>query len=439
MGDVMRICKDSAELSSQNLARAYCRKWLMICLAFVIGLTTVPSSNSIASEPPMIILVGGMKTTLPDAEHDFPDAVLKIGRLIAASPDIQKLNPNVKIYPVGFPTDLTELDGADVVVLYGGLQRNAAGSFNPLQEPAIEEAMNKLMDRGAGLVALHQSFTVPADKNHDSLSSWLGGVRISMLDYTTETAPITLGNKEHPILNGLSDFELLDEFYPSIEFAKDANYIPLLNANIHVQHRGRDSVFEEPASERVVAWAHERKDGGRAFAFSGGHNLRFLDQPQVRRMVLNAIVWATKNGVPQSGVTTSIPTYPKSKTAAASVAQEQRVILKAGEVETLPQTWGELQWFASRPIGNSTTMTVGRAIVTAGKSNPPHWHPNCDEILYVAQGHIMHRVGDKEYEMRAGDTVVIPEGTVHNARNIGTEDAILMVSFNSADRVAIGE
>jgi len=31
----------------------------------------------------------------------------------------------------------------------------------------------------------------------------------------------------------------------------------------------------------------------------------------------------------------------------------------------------------------------------------------------------MHRVGDKEYEMQAGDTVTIPEGTLHNARNIG--------------------
>jgi quercetin dioxygenase-like cupin family protein len=51
----------------------------------------------------------------------------------------------------------------------------------------------------------------------------------------------------------------------------------------------------------------------------------------------------------------------------------------------------------------------------------------------------MHRVGDKEYEMKAGDTVVIPEGILHNARNIGTEDAVLAVSFNSADRVAIGE
>jgi quercetin dioxygenase-like cupin family protein len=84
-------------------------------------------------------------------------------------------------------------------------------------------------------------------------------------------------------------------------------------------------------------------------------------------------------------------------------------------------------------------MTVGQATISPGKFNPPHWHPNCDEILHVVSGHIMHRVGDKEYEMHAGDTVVIPQGTIHNARNIGNKDAVLMVSFNSADRVAIGE
>ena len=40
--------------------------------------------------------------------------------------------------------------------------------------------------------------------------------------------------------------------------------------------------------------------------------------------------------------------------------------------------------------------------------------------------------------MRAGDVVSIPTGVVHNARNIGTEDAILAISFSSADRLAVG-
>ena len=51
----------------------------------------------------------------------------------------------------------------------------------------------------------------------------------------------------------------------------------------------------------------------------------------------------------------------------------------------------------------------------------------------------MNRVGDREYEMRAGDTVTIPEGTWHNARNIGPEDAVLSISYNSADRISMGE
>ncbi|ODU21246.1 MAG: hypothetical protein ABS87_07365 [Sphingomonas sp. SCN 67-18] len=116
-----------------------------------------------------------------------------------------------------------------------------------------------------------------------------------------------------------------------------------------------------------------------------------------------------------------------------------RVVLRANEVKPEPQSWGMLKWFASRALGNSTKMTTGEATVAVGKANPVHWHPNTDEVLHVVSGHIMHRVGDQEYEMRAGDTVVIPEGTRHNARNIGTEDAVLAISFNSADRYTIGE
>jgi mannose-6-phosphate isomerase-like protein (cupin superfamily) len=84
-------------------------------------------------------------------------------------------------------------------------------------------------------------------------------------------------------------------------------------------------------------------------------------------------------------------------------------------------------------------MTVGMATINPGKENPVHMHPNCDEILHVLQGQIMNRVGDKEYEMRAGDTVTVPEGTPHNARNIGKDDAVLSISYNTPDRIAIGE
>jgi oxalate decarboxylase/phosphoglucose isomerase-like protein (cupin superfamily) len=42
-------------------------------------------------------------------------------------------------------------------------------------------------------------------------------------------------------------------------------------------------------------------------------------------------------------------------------------------------------------------------------------------------------------EMAAGDTISIPSGRIHNARNIGTGEAELMISFSSADRQVVGE
>jgi quercetin dioxygenase-like cupin family protein/type 1 glutamine amidotransferase len=388
-----------------------------------IGITPVVAQPAAA---PTIVIVGDMKTGMPDAEHDFPDGALKLERLIKASPDFEKVKPVLKVFPVGFPKDLAEIADASVVVLYMGTHRTEAGSNHPIQAPAVKAAMAKLMDRGVGLVALHQSFTVPAADSG-----------VPCTDYTVETAPVAVTAKSHPIARGLTAFNYLDEFYPTVDFGRGAKVTPVLTARVHVQHRKSDAVFEEPAKDRVIAWTNERANGGRAFAFSGGHYLASFDQPQVRTMVLNAILWAAKAEVPAAGVTTTIPALPRPGQPLPVVPH--RVVLPGADNPPMPQPWGKLEWFASRALGNSTTMTVGRATIPAGQANPAHWHPNCDEVLFVQQGHIMHRVGDKEYEMRAGDTVVIPEGTVHNARNIGKEDAILMVSFNSADRVSLGE
>jgi quercetin dioxygenase-like cupin family protein/type 1 glutamine amidotransferase len=386
---------------------------------------------------PVIALIGGASSGMVDGQHDYADGVLKLERLIKASPDFAKAT--TKVFPVGFPDDLGELDDASVIVFYFGSVRTESGSMNPAEAPAVRDALGKLVANGTGIVAIHQSFTVAQGSKDSPLQHWLGGVRIAVTDYTVETAPIALPNASHPIANGVGEFNYLDEFYPTIEVSESASITPILQGRVHIQAKRSGPVFEEPPTNRTVAWAYEQENGSRAFAYSGGHYLASFDQAQVRTILLNSILWAAHADVPEKGVSTSVPTITATGRLSAPEFETQRVVLPAGEVEVLPQPWGELRWFASRPLGNSATMTVGRAVVSPGKANPPHWHPNCDEILYVASGHIMHRVGDKEYEMRAGDTVVIPEGTVHNARNIGTEDAVLIVSFNSADRVAIGE
>jgi len=118
------------------------------------------------------------------------------------------------------------------------------------------------------------------------------------------------------------------------------------------------------------------------------------------------------------------------------------------EIQTLPQKlseslqfdWGALTWFASRPLGNSEDMTVGRCILKVGEGNPRHYHPNCSEILVVMKGRIIHTgPNGEDVEMNEGDTVTIPANIWHCAKNIGDCEAHLFIAFSSADRRTIGE
>jgi len=103
--------------------------------------------------------------------------------------------------------------------------------------------------------------------------------------------------------------------------------------------------------------------------------------------------------VPPTGATSTVPAiFPPlvEGTGPLPIPQREATLRIAAQAQRETQPWGELQWFASRALGNSTTMTVGRAIIRPGQANPVHRHPNCDEILLVRSGHIMHKIGDRK-------------------------------------------
>jgi quercetin dioxygenase-like cupin family protein len=115
-------------------------------------------------------------------------------------------------------------------------------------------------------------------------------------------------------------------------------------------------------------------------------------------------------------------------------------VLRAGQAEVIETDWGRLTWLASGKLGNSGSMTVGQCLIRPGQANPRHSHPNCEEVLYVLAGRIAHTVdGGREAELSAGEVVSVPPNAIHNARNIGTEDAVLAISFSSSDRQTKGE
>jgi quercetin dioxygenase-like cupin family protein len=100
----------------------------------------------------------------------------------------------------------------------------------------------------------------------------------------------------------------------------------------------------------------------------------------------------------------------------------------------ITEPWGSLCWTANHSLAALAGLTLGRVTLSPGHCNPRHSHPNCDEVLYVLSGTLEHSVRDAVFVLRAGDTLVIPAGVPHQARNIGAEIADTIVAYSSGQR-----
>lgn len=251
--------------------------------------------------PGRVVLVGGPAIEAA-GRHAYPQGIARLQALIEASPDARSAGLVVEAHPDGWPSDPAAFDGASTVVWYfDGLGRH------PLLDPERRARFEALMKRGVGLVVLHQASTTPADDDL-GLRQWLGMHRAGMADRTTETAGLRPAPAAHPVTRGVQPFTYRDEFYPTFHPLPGRPAVtPILQATLHVQYRDGAPVREHRPEDTTVAWAFERRDGGRAFGFSGAHYLASLDEPMVRTLLLNAILWSAGLDVPAAGVRSGLP------------------------------------------------------------------------------------------------------------------------------------
>jgi mannose-6-phosphate isomerase-like protein (cupin superfamily) len=366
------------------------------------------------AEPNRIVLIGGRKSEGP-GRHDYPNAIPLFAAQIKASPAFAGME--VLAFSAGWPEDPAAFHGAATVVMYfdGVMQQPP-----PLSDPARIAQVQELVDQGVGLVCLHQASTVPPGDATIPMTLWLGARRDGMFDRVEEKEPVSLkpASPDHPVAAGLRAFSYRDEFYPTLVWHPERERVtPILTAAIPLSNP-RDC---------TVAWAFERANGGRSFGFTGGHFLAAFTEPDISRMLLNAVAWTARRPVSPGGV------------AATALVVARSVVTRSAEAVRLPQPWGELIWYTSAAQKNSQSMTTGLATIRPGHSNPRHLHPNCDEVLRVLSGTIRHTMNEVSVELAAGDTVSIPAGTLHNATNIGPDDAVLAISFSSSNRQVVGE
>lgn len=115
-------------------------------------------------------------------------------------------------------------------------------------------------------------------------------------------------------------------------------------------------------------------------------------------------------------------------------------VMRTTEVPSENYAWGALHWLTSAATNGARELTLGHTTVAPGGRNPLHRHPNCEEVLYVLAGEIEHFVeGTPRLRMKAGEAILIPRNLKHQAINVGTTQAELLVAFSSANRETVIE
>jgi mannose-6-phosphate isomerase-like protein (cupin superfamily) len=117
---------------------------------------------------------------------------------------------------------------------------------------------------------------------------------------------------------------------------------------------------------------------------------------------------------------------------------------KVTDAKQLPveqNAWGTIKWVCNEKLMPGAAQTVGLATTLPGKQNPVHYHPNCEEVLYVISGQGWHSYDGRTIPLKAGMTIRIPPKVKHNLVNTGTEPLRTLISFSSGDRktVFLGE
>jgi mannose-6-phosphate isomerase-like protein (cupin superfamily) len=64
-------------------------------------------------------------------------------------------------------------------------------------------------------------------------------------------------------------------------------------------------------------------------------------------------------------------------------------------------------------------QSLAEARVPVGLATTAHYHPQTEEIYYILEGLGRMQIGDQARDVRPGDAIAIPPGTMHQITNIG--------------------
>lgn len=249
------------------------RRVVLFCLA---------ASSLFAAPPVKIVLVAGTQSHGP-GDHEYKAGCILLAKFLTQNGIADPL-----VVTGGWPENDSVFDGASAVVLYmdGGAQHSI------LKGDRLD-TIAKLMRKGVGLACLHYTVEVPKEAAGPQFIEWIGGYYERTYSQNPfNEADLVQASPSHPISRGWKSFHLKDEWYYRIRFQPgDRRVTPILTSMLPMDASNRE----------VLAWATERKDGGRGFGFTGLHTHKNWSVPDFRQLLVNAVLWSAKVDIPEGG------------------------------------------------------------------------------------------------------------------------------------------
>jgi type 1 glutamine amidotransferase len=281
------------------------------------GLTTLPARAAEDPKRRILILVG--PTSHPPGTHEVAAGGRLMKFALEKAENVKGLTAEVI---TDWPADAKTLADVKCVTFIGDM-------FPPAVMKDGERVMTDLTAmtaKGCGIVCVHYATGLEAkhvkeDGDHPLLY-WTGGYFATRCNHhksvakVFQAATIEPGKGEHPVLRGWNKFTVHDEPYINNWFGKDG---PAKNVTV----LATSMLPPEKPTAETVAWAADRKDGGRGVGVVMPHFYRNWKQDDMRTLILNGIVWAAGAEVPKEGVKVTLPDLAEFKPAAVEPVKKK--------------------------------------------------------------------------------------------------------------------
>jgi len=241
-----------------------------------------------------IVLLAGPVSNKP-GQHEYFSGCAMLMKCLKQTPGV---------WPVmaaeGWPKNEAVLKGAKSVVVYMD-----GGPKCALLEGIRWQTLRGLMKDGAGFVVLHQAVDIPEEQAGE-FKEWAGAVWQKDIGSRGHWDMSFTPDAKQDALHGVVPFSApKDGWLYNLHFA-DRNVTPLLTGAVPDTSRSTADAKSHAGRAEVIAWAHERANGGRSFGFTGCDLHKNWEVEAQRRLVVNGILWSAKVKVPANGAPVAI-------------------------------------------------------------------------------------------------------------------------------------